>query len=165
MPELFNSSFSPAELRRLTGTLDQLAGIRMVEYADGKARGMRAADVYTGTGFRFTVWLDRAMDIGPAEFAGKPLAWLHPALGTPAQYELCWRAQGGMQPGKRLTGELSRADVHSAVQPDCETETGAGVDVCRAHTAGFAVCVFDHADASQLVERTGQTAQFRGGKR
>jgi len=87
MPKLFNHSYSPDELRRLTGTLDQIAGIRMIEYADGKARGLRAADVYTGSGFRFTVWLDRAMDNGPAEYAGKPLAWLHPALGTPAQYE------------------------------------------------------------------------------
>ena len=87
MPELFNHPYTPDELRRMTGTLDQLAGIRMVEYADGKTRGMRAADVYTGSGFRFTVWLDRAMDIGPAEFNGKPLAWLHPALGVPAFYE------------------------------------------------------------------------------
>ena len=87
MPSLFNQSYTPDELRRMTGSIDQLAGIRLVEYADGKARGMRAADVYTGSGFRFTVWLDRAMDIGPAEYAGKPLAWLHPALGTPAQYE------------------------------------------------------------------------------
>ena len=87
MPNLFNHPYTPDELRRLTGTLDQLAGIRMVEYADGKTRGMRAADIYTGSGFRFTVWLDRAMDIGPAEYNGKPLAWLHPAIGTPATYE------------------------------------------------------------------------------
>ena len=87
MPQLFNRHYTQDELRRLTGTLDQIAGIRMVEYADGKARGMRAAEVYTGSGFRFTVWLDRAMDIGPAEYAGKALAWLHPALGTPATYE------------------------------------------------------------------------------
>jgi len=84
---LFNRHFTPDDLRRLTGTMDQLAGVRLVEYADGKARGLRAAEVWTGSGFRFTVWLDRGMDIGPAEFAGKPLAWLHPALGTPGQVE------------------------------------------------------------------------------
>ena len=87
MPALFNDDFTPDDLRRLTGTMDQLAGVRLVEYADGKARGLRAAEVWTGSGFRFTVWLDRGMDIGPAEFAGKPLAWLHPALGTPGQFE------------------------------------------------------------------------------
>jgi galactose mutarotase-like enzyme len=67
--------------------LDQLAGVRLVEFSDGKARGMRAAEVWTGGGLRFTIYLDRAMDVGPATFCGKPLAWVHPALGTPAQYE------------------------------------------------------------------------------
>jgi len=87
MPSLFNCTFTARELRRLTSTLDQLAGIRLLEYADGKARGLRTAEVWTGSGFRFSIWLDRGMDIGPAEFAGKPLAWLHPALGTPNQFE------------------------------------------------------------------------------
>ena len=87
MPTLFNRPYSRDELRRLTRTLDQLAGMRLVELADGKARGMRAVDVWTGSGLRFTVYLDRGMDIGPADYSGKPLAWLHPALGTPAQYE------------------------------------------------------------------------------
>ena len=87
MPRLFNRDYTPDELRRLTGTLDQLAGVRLYELSDGKARGLRAADVWTGSGLRFTLWLDRGLDIGPAEFRGKPLAWLHPALGTPAQFE------------------------------------------------------------------------------
>ncbi|MEP7200710.1 MAG: aldose 1-epimerase family protein, partial [Chloroflexota bacterium] len=72
---------------QLTGTLSQVAGVRVSELADGRARGMRVADVWTGSGFRFSVLLDRALDIGAAEFAGKPLAWLHPALGTAAQHE------------------------------------------------------------------------------
>jgi hypothetical protein len=65
----------------------QIAGVRMMELSDGKARGMRGAEVYTGSGFRFQVLIDRAMDIGYAEFQGKPLAWVHPALGGPDQYE------------------------------------------------------------------------------
>jgi hypothetical protein len=87
MPALFGRNWTIDELKQMTSTLDQLAGIRLVEYADGKGIGMRAADVWTGSGLRFTVWLDRAMDIGPAEYAGKPLAWLHPALGTAGQFE------------------------------------------------------------------------------
>jgi hypothetical protein len=65
----------------------QLAGVRPVELSDGKARGMRTAEVYTGSGLRFQVLIDRAMDIGYAEFRGKPLAWIYPALGGPDQYE------------------------------------------------------------------------------
>lgn len=87
MPQLFGRDYTPAELRAFTATLDQLAGIRLVEYTEGKARGMRAAEVWTGSGLSFSVWIDRAMDIGPAGFAGTPLAWLHPALGGPAFYE------------------------------------------------------------------------------
>src|SRR5262249_49663712 len=87
MPTLFEHEFTSDDLRRLTGSLDQLAGIRLYELGDGKARGMRAADVWTGSGLRFGVWLAGALDLGPAEFAGKPLAWVYPALGTPAQFE------------------------------------------------------------------------------
>ena len=87
MPILFGKTWTPSELQRLVGMPEQLAGIRLVEFSDGKARGMRAAEVWTGSGFSFTLWLDRGMDIGPAQFNGRALAFLHPALGTPGQYE------------------------------------------------------------------------------
>jgi Domain of unknown function (DUF4432) len=84
MPRLFGSDLRRDELRRLVGTEAQVAGIRLIELADGRTRGMRAADVYTGSGFRFLVLLDRGLDIGAADHAGRPLAWLHPALAAPA---------------------------------------------------------------------------------
>jgi len=87
MPHLFSRDYTPGELGRLTSTMDQLAGVRLAELSDGRARGMRTADVWTGSGLRFSVLLDRGLDIGPAEFCGVPLAWLHPALGTPALHE------------------------------------------------------------------------------
>lgn len=87
MPILFGKTYSRQELEKYTSTLDQLAGLRPFTYDDGKARGLRAVEVWTGSGLRFTVYLDRALDIGPAEFNGVPLAWLHPALGSPGQYE------------------------------------------------------------------------------
>ena len=87
MPNIFGRDYRPDELRAMTATMDQLAGIRLVDYADGKARGMRAAEVWTGSGFNFSVWIDRSLDIGQAEYRGTPLAWLHPALGAPAFYE------------------------------------------------------------------------------
>jgi hypothetical protein len=84
---LFGTDLEPGELRRLVGSESQIAGIRPVELADGRTRGMRAADVYTGSGFRFLVLLDRGLDIGPADDRGRPLAWCHPALGSPALHE------------------------------------------------------------------------------
>ena len=87
MPSLFGRSFLREDLRKLVGGPAQVAGIRLVELADGRVRGMRAADVYTGSGFRFQVLLDRGLDVGAAEHAGRPLAFLHPALGAPALHE------------------------------------------------------------------------------
>jgi hypothetical protein len=87
MPSLFGRSFRKEELRTLVGDVSQLAGIRPVELADGRVRGMRAADVYTGSGFRFQVLVDRGLDLGAAEHAGRPLAFVHPALGAPALHE------------------------------------------------------------------------------
>jgi hypothetical protein len=87
MPHLFNREYLPEDLARFTSTMEQLAGVRPVEWTDGHARGMRAAEVWTGSGLHFHVLLDRGLDIGPAEFRGVPLAWLHPALGMPAQHE------------------------------------------------------------------------------
>ncbi len=87
MPQLYGYDYTPEELRRMVGTVSQVAGIRLVELADGKPRGMRAAEVYTGTGFRFQVLIDRAMDIGACEHNGRAVAWLHPALGGPQFHE------------------------------------------------------------------------------
>lgn len=69
------------------GHMAQLAGVRTGEIADGRARGMRVADVYTGSGFRFQVLLDRALDLSAVELAGRSLAWSHPALGGAELYE------------------------------------------------------------------------------
>jgi hypothetical protein len=84
---LFGRTYDKDALRRLIGSEGQVAGIRLLELADGRVRGMRAAEVFTGSGFRFTVLLDRGLDIGAAEHAGRPLAWLHDALAAPAHYE------------------------------------------------------------------------------
>ena len=87
MVTLYGKEYAIDDLKQLTSTMDQFAGVRFSEYTDGRSRGMRTAEVWTGSGFRFSVYLDRAMDIGPAEYQGKPLAWLHPGLGTPANFE------------------------------------------------------------------------------
>src|SRR5262249_10563315 len=86
VPFLFGRSWSPDELRDRAGDLAQLAGISMATLAEGRARGMRIADVWTG-GLRFRVLLARALDVHAAEPSGRPLAWIHPDLGGPDQYD------------------------------------------------------------------------------
>ncbi|RIK30989.1 MAG: DUF4432 domain-containing protein [Chloroflexi bacterium] len=86
MPFLYNRQYTPLELKQFAD-LSQLAGVRLVEYQEGKTRGMRVAQVYTGSGLRFEILLDRALDIGAAEHNGRALAWTYPALGAPQFYD------------------------------------------------------------------------------
>ncbi len=78
MANLFNRTWTRSELLNYVGDLSQIAGIRLGEWADGTERGLRVADVRTGSGLAFSVLLDRGMDIGPASYKGMPLAWVSP---------------------------------------------------------------------------------------
>jgi Domain of unknown function (DUF4432) len=87
VPFVFGRSWSAEELRGRAGDLAQLAGISLATLAEGKARGMRVADVWTAGGLRFRVLLDRALDVHAAEHAGRPLAWVNPDLAGPEHYD------------------------------------------------------------------------------
>lgn len=87
MPTLFNHNYTPLELKQFAGDMSQLAGVRLVEYQEGKTRGMRVAQVWTGSGLRFEVLLDRALDIGATEHSGRAMGWTYPALGAPQIYD------------------------------------------------------------------------------
>lgn len=79
MIQLFNQTWDKAALLSRVGRIDQLAGIRLVEALEGKARGCRLLDVWTGSGLRFQVNADRALDLTFCEFQGIPVAWCSPA--------------------------------------------------------------------------------------
>jgi hypothetical protein len=68
--------------------MDQVAGIKLFEAADGLGRGCRILQVWTGSGLDFTVTADRALDISACRFKGIPLAWAS-SVGVvhPAHYE------------------------------------------------------------------------------
>ena len=79
MPELFGKEYGRDDLSALTGDLSQLAGTKQYELLEGRGRGVRAVDFWTGSGLVFTVLLDRGMDISEARYAGKSLCWRSPA--------------------------------------------------------------------------------------
>ncbi len=58
------------------GRMEQVASIRRYSLEDGKGRGMRAFEVMNASGFGFTVYPDRGLDIGPASWNGKSLTWM-----------------------------------------------------------------------------------------
>ena len=88
MAQMLGREWSRAELLAYVGDLAQLAGVKLGEWSDGAERGVRTAEVRTGSGLEFTVLLDRGMDIGPASYRGLPLAWISPTgFGHPAFFE------------------------------------------------------------------------------
>jgi uncharacterized protein DUF4432 len=66
------------ELEARVGDLAAAGGVRAVELTDGVERGIRALEFSTGSGLRFECLVDRALDIGPAEYAGRSFAWHSP---------------------------------------------------------------------------------------
>jgi hypothetical protein len=88
MATIFGRSFTRAELAERGGDIGQFAGVRISELGDGFERGVRIADIRTGSGFEFTVLADRGLDIGAAYFGSAPLAWRSPAaFSHPAFFE------------------------------------------------------------------------------
>jgi hypothetical protein len=86
--DLWGRRWSRGELLARVGRLEQLAGVQLVEAADGAERGVRLLRFATGAGFDFEVLVDRGFDIGRAWLGGRPLAWWSPVgLTGPWYYE------------------------------------------------------------------------------
>jgi hypothetical protein len=85
---LWGRQFTRRELESFTSDLRQIADIRLATLDDGPERGTRIAEVRTGSGFDFTILLDRGLDIGSAVYNGIPLAW-HSGTGPahPSRYQ------------------------------------------------------------------------------
>lgn len=75
MINAFGMQMSKEELCERVSAMSQMAGARVFEYTEGKASGVKAVDVKTGSGLAFTILLDRGMDIGEATYGGVPIAW------------------------------------------------------------------------------------------
>jgi hypothetical protein len=80
--------YTRREVERRIGSLQQLGGIRHCELADGRARGVRAFEITTGSGLDFTVIADRGMDIADFSYKGVNLVY-HAAAGIahPSYYD------------------------------------------------------------------------------
>ncbi|WP_432042979.1 aldose 1-epimerase family protein [Streptomyces cadmiisoli] len=84
--KLHGRSHDRHSLARLAGDLSAAGGVRSVVLDDGTERGIRTLEFRTGAGLSFDVLVDRAMDLGGAEFEGRGFGWRsatgfrHPAL-------------------------------------------------------------------------------------
>jgi hypothetical protein len=110
MVELFGRSMSPREVAEHAGSLSQFAGVRLMTLGDGVERGIRLLEFRTGTGLRFTVLIDRAMDIANCEHRGRAIGWHSPSgFRHPGLHE--YEGEGGLSwlrsfSGLMVTGGL-----------------------------------------------------------
>lgn len=85
MPNLYGRSFTRSELMRRIGHLSQVAGVHVATAEEGPARGVRSVEFATGSGFRFTVGVERGFDVGRCEHRGRSVAWI-PATALPGPW-------------------------------------------------------------------------------
>lgn len=84
--KLFGKDMNRQEFYRYFGDVSQVGGVKSYTLNSGKANGVRVLEVNTGAGLRFTVLLDRCMDIGWADFKGTPLNFISKAGISSSMY-------------------------------------------------------------------------------
>ncbi len=88
MEKLYGKNVTKKELLRNIGDMSQIAGIKQYELTSGKAKGVSAIDVKTGSGFQFTVLPDRGMDIAWCDYKGIPISFISKTgIVSPQFYE------------------------------------------------------------------------------
>lgn len=103
MVELYGSTLSRRELAERSGMLSQFAGVRLMTLGDGVERGIRMLEFRTGSGLRFTVLVDRAMDIADCEHKGQAIGWHSPAgFRHPGLHE--YEGEGGLAWARSFSG-------------------------------------------------------------
>lgn len=138
MALIFGKKMAREEVLRRVGDMSQIAGARPCELSDGPARGVRAVDVHTGSGLRYTVLPDRGMDIGAAEHNGRSLCWhsgtgvTHPAYFKHEGVEWLWGFYGGLMVTCGLT---------SAGAPSVDEGEALGLHGRASNTPAREVCV------------------------
>ena len=71
MAKVFGVQLTKAELLARVGSIESLANVRRVTLEEGRGRGMQAYEVVCGR-LRFTVYIDKCMDVGELYFDGMP---------------------------------------------------------------------------------------------
>jgi hypothetical protein len=103
MVHLYGETLSRRDVAERSGMLSQFAGVRLVTLGDGVERGIRMLEFRTGTGLRFTVLVDRALDIADCEHKGRAIGWHSPAgFRHPGLHE--YEGEGGLAWLRSLSG-------------------------------------------------------------
>jgi hypothetical protein len=115
MVDLYGRALSRTALAERTGALQQVAGVELLEYADGPERGVRVLAFRTGC-LGFQVAVDRGFDLLSADYHGVPIGWRsptgprHPSLASPEE-----NAGWGLL--RSFTGLLATCGLDQALAP------------------------------------------------
>lgn len=105
MTELYGKRLTRGQIAALSGSLGAFGGVRLVTLGDGAERGVRMLEFRTGSGLRFTVMVDRAMDLGEVEHKGRAIGWQGPTgFRHPAYFD--YEGEDGLGPMRSFTGFL-----------------------------------------------------------
>lgn len=72
---IFGQEVSERDLRRRTGDIAAVGGLRRMRLQDDVGAGIELVEVRTAAGLSFDVLLSRAFDIGRFEYRGVPIGW------------------------------------------------------------------------------------------
>jgi hypothetical protein len=117
MPNLHGRSYSRRDLAAHAGALSAWGGVRLVTLGDGAERGVRLLEFRSGSGLRFTVAVDRALDIVEVEHKGRSIGWHSPTgLRHPGLHEV--EAEGGLAFARAFTGFLVTCGLDHILGPE-----------------------------------------------
>ena len=86
--QTMNKTFNKKEILPYLGNLSQVFGMKEYTMTGGRAAGIRAVDVKTGSGLEFTVVADRCMDIEALSFEGINCSYINKTgMVAPAYYD------------------------------------------------------------------------------
>jgi hypothetical protein len=139
-----------SELTARIGDPLQVAGARGSILTDGKADGVRAIDVTTGTGFNFTVLPGRGMDIPFASHKGKAIGFFSATgITSPAYYEepgLEWRRSF-------YAGMLTTCGIANAGAPSVDQGKAFGLHGRVSNAAAENLCIDQQWEGDEFVIR------------
>jgi Domain of unknown function (DUF4432) len=116
MVDLFGNKHTRRDLAARTGTLSQLAGVRLMTLGDGVERGIRILEFRTGSGLRFTVLIDRAFDIAEVEHNGRSIGWQSPTgFRHPGLHEV--ESENGFSWARSFSGFLVTCGLDHMLGP------------------------------------------------
>lgn len=105
MVNLYDQNLDSRGVAERSGMLSQFAGVRLMTLGDGVECGIRLLEFRTGSGLRFTVLVDRAMDIADCEHNGRSIGWHSPAgFRHPGLHE--YEGEGGLAWARSFSGLL-----------------------------------------------------------